>query len=70
MGFLVLSRREGESIHLSIAPDADLIAVLEQVRDGIYIDVSQIKGGQIKLGIKAPDSVVVLHGELLGGEHE
>jgi len=65
MGYLVLSRREGESIHLSIDPDADPAAVLEQLQAGIYIDVAQIKSGQVRLSIEAPDAVVVLRGELV-----
>ena len=65
MGYLVLSRKEGELIHLRIAPDADPAAVLEQLKAGIFIDVSQIKGNQIRLGIGAPDSVIVQRGELL-----
>lgn len=65
MGYLVLSRREGESIHLSIADDADLAEVLEQLKTGIYIDITQIKGGQAKFGIEAPTLIRVHRLELL-----
>lgn len=65
MGYLVLSRKEGETIHLSIDPDADLTSALEQLRSGIFIDVTQISGSQVRLGIEAPASVIVLRGEIL-----
>jgi sRNA-binding carbon storage regulator CsrA len=66
MGYLVLSRREGESIHLSIAAAADAAAVLEQLRAGIYIDVTQIGDSQVRVGIEAPAAVRVLRMELVG----
>lgn len=65
VGYLILSRMEGERIHLSIDSDADPAAVLEQLRSGIYIDVSQIKGGQVRLGIEAPPEVLVMRSELV-----
>ena len=65
MGYLVLSRREGEAIHLSINPDADPTTVLEHLKAGIFIDVNLIQGGQAKLGIEAPASIRVLRSELL-----
>lgn len=34
MGYLVLSRREGETIQLTIDPDEDPASVLEQLRGG------------------------------------
>ena len=64
MGYLVLSRKEGETIHLSIDSDVDLAAALEQLRSGIFIDVTQISGSQVRLGIEAPASVIVLRGEI------
>jgi sRNA-binding carbon storage regulator CsrA len=65
MGYLVLSRKEGDSLHLSIDPEADPAKVLEQLRSGIYIDITQIEGSQVRLGIEAPDELIVLRGELL-----
>ncbi len=65
MGYLVLSRREGEAIHLSIDPDADPMTVLEHLKVGIFIDVNLIQGGQAKLGIEAPSCIRILRSELL-----
>jgi len=47
---LVLSRKKGQTISL---PDL-----------GIEIEVRQIKGGCVKVGVKAPREVRVVRGEL------
>lgn len=62
----VLSLKEGETLHLSIAPDADAAEVLDQLQRGIYIDVLQLKGNHVKLGVEATISVSVLRSELIG----
>ena len=46
---LVLSRKKNDSI---------------VIQDNIVIEVIQIKGSQVRLGIRAPKSVKVLRGEL------
>lgn len=46
---LVLSRKVGETVWLG---------------DQVEIVITEIKGDQIKLGIKAPKSVAVVRGEL------
>ncbi len=53
---LVLSRREGEAITLKI--------------NGmdIFIDLVEIRGSHAKLGITAPEEVVILREELLPGQ--
>jgi len=48
---LVLSRKTNETIEL---PEL-----------GISIEVTQIKGAAVRLGIKAPESIRILRGELL-----
>jgi hypothetical protein len=40
--------------------------VLELLQAGIYIDDNQIKSAAVRLGIEAPDSVVLLRGDLNG----
>ena len=50
---LVLSRRESERIRLG---------------DSIIITVVKLTGDRVRLGIEAPDEVVVLRDEL--GEHD
>ena len=67
MGHLVLARKEGLAIQLSIAPEVDLTEVLVQLRAGIYSDAAQIKDNQVKFGLEAPDSVLGLRGEFLEG---
>ena len=48
---LVLSRKTNETIEL---PEL-----------GISIEVIKIKGGTVRLGVKAPESIRILRGELL-----
>ena len=48
---LVLSRKTNETIEL---PEL-----------GITIEVIKVKGGTVRLGIKAPESIRILRGELL-----
>ena len=47
---LMLTRREGESIRIG---------------DNIEVFVSHIQDGQVKLGITAPEDIVILRDELL-----
>lgn len=67
MGYLVLTRNEGESLTLTIQPGAageDLIRHL--ARDGITICIAQIKGGsQVRVGIEAPAEINIIRTELL-----
>ena len=48
---LVLTRKLGEKIHIG---------------DNITITVVDVKGGKIRLGIDAPDDVVIFRHELTG----
>ena len=47
---LVLSRKTGQSI---------------QIDDDIYVTVSQVRGGRVRLSIEAPDSVRIVRSEVL-----
>ncbi|MAL02676.1 MAG: carbon storage regulator [Arenimonas sp.] len=70
MGRLVLSRRAGEQIRLTLKPGAsidDFLDELEQV--GIWITVVQTDGGRARLAIEAPEQLLVLRDELIPG-HE
>jgi sRNA-binding carbon storage regulator CsrA len=65
MGYLVLSRREGEQIRLTVAPGADPETLLKQLlKDGITISVGEIAQRQVKIGIHAPKEVLVMRDEL------
>jgi carbon storage regulator len=48
---LILTRKEGEKIIIA---------------DNIEITIQAIKGGQVKIGIEAPDDVLIVRQELLG----
>jgi sRNA-binding carbon storage regulator CsrA len=66
MGYLALSRREGEQIRLTIDPGVDTEKLLQQLlRDGITISVGEIAQRQVKIGIEAPKQVRVMREELL-----
>lgn len=52
---LVLSRRESERIKLG---------------DSIVVTVVRVAGDRVRLGIEAPDDIVVLRGELDGEQAE
>jgi len=70
MGRLVLSRRAGEQITLTLKPGAsidDFLDELEQV--GIWITVVQTDRGRARLAIEAPEQLLVLRDELVPG-HE
>ncbi len=70
MGRLVLSRRAGEQIRLTLKPGAsidDFLDELEQV--GIWITVVQTDRGRARLAIEAPEQLLVLRDELVPG-HE
>lgn len=47
---LVLSRKQGESI---------------QIDDNIFVTVSEVKGGRVRLSIDAPKSVRIVRKEIL-----
>ena len=55
MGFLILSRREGEGITLSLKADYPAEELIRQLREGgIRILVTDIIGNQARVGIEAP----------------
>jgi sRNA-binding carbon storage regulator CsrA len=65
MGYLVLTRHEGDQIKLSIDPGVDTGALLKHLlRDGITIHVGELHGGKVKIGVDAPREVLVLRDEL------
>lgn len=65
MTYLVLSRKEGEKITLRAQPGTDCEALLLQLLvDGITIRVGQVSGGQVKIGVDAPQDLQILRAEL------
>jgi sRNA-binding carbon storage regulator CsrA len=65
MGYLVLTRHEGEQIKLSIDPGVDTEMLLKHLlHDGITIHVGEMGGGKVKIGVDAPKQILVLRDEL------
>lgn len=65
MGYLVLTRREGEKISLRVQPGTnpdDLLAQL--LLDGITVTVKDIEAGRAKIAIEAPLDLQILRSEL------
>ncbi|WP_220815664.1 carbon storage regulator [Pseudomonas paralcaligenes] len=64
MGNLILHRRVGQTIHLSMNPGADPQEVLDQLADGITITLSDITDRRAGLAITAPPDVETMRAEL------
>lgn len=65
MGYLVLSRREGESITLRVQPGTNADELLEPLLlDGITIKLKDIDGSRVKVAIEAPLDLQILRSEL------
>lgn len=66
MGFLTLTRREGEQIRMTIDPGVNTDALLQHLlRDGITLHVGELRGGKVRIGVEAPKEVLVLRDELV-----
>lgn len=67
MGYLTVTRREGEAIRLTIDPGVDTETLLRHLlRDGITVVVTDIGKRQVKVAIEAPKQVLILRDELTG----
>lgn len=65
MGYLVLTRREGEKITLRVQPGTDADDLLAQLLlDGITIEVLESSGSRARIGIAAPQDLQILRAEL------
>jgi carbon storage regulator len=66
MGYLSLTRSDGENIRLTIDPGVDTDKLLQQLlRDGITIHIDTRGQGAVRVGIEAPKQVCILREELL-----
>ncbi|MDO9625523.1 MAG: carbon storage regulator [Pseudomonas sp.] len=66
MSHLMLTRRAGQSIVLTLAPGADLEKALHQfLRDGITVEIRQIESGSVRVSIDAPRTIQILRNELI-----
>lgn len=66
MSYLVLTRKQSETLVIKTAPGADEQALLEQLRT-TGIEVIMVSEGSAKLGIRAPKELEILRSELLEG---
>lgn len=69
---LILGRRVGEKIRLTVDPGADQEEALRRlIADGIEIEVASIKNNNhVRLAIAAPRELLVLREELVEGSSE
>ena len=66
MGYLVLTRHQGDQIRLTIDPSVDTEKLLTHLlRDGITLHVAEIEGTRVRIAMEAPREVKVLREELL-----
>lgn len=66
MGFLTVTRREGEQIRLMIDPGIDTEQLLRHLlRDGITVHIGAMSRGQVRVSIEAPKEVLLLRNELI-----
>lgn len=68
MGYLCLTRRDGENIRLTIDPGVDLAKLLHLhllLRDGITIRIDTLGQGAVRVGIEVPKQIGIYREELL-----
>lgn len=67
MGYLTVTRREGEMIRLTIDPGVDTEKLIKQLlRDGITVHVGAIQGhSHVRISIDAPKQLLILRDELI-----
>lgn len=66
MGYLALTRREGQHIRLTIDPGVDTEKLLKHLlRDGITITLGAIDRGKVTVAIDAPKEIMILRDELI-----
>lgn len=65
MGYLVLTRREGEQVTLRVQPGTDPDDLLAQLLlDGITLTIKGIESGRAQIAIEAPQDLQILRAEL------
>lgn len=67
MGYLTVTRREGEIIRLTIDPGVDTEKLLKELLpDGITVHVGAFQGhSQVRISIEAPKQMLILRDELI-----
>ena len=64
---LIIARREGETLELSLSPDIDPATPVGEVLGNhpIRIQVDEMRSNQVALAIDAPQAIRVLRDELI-----
>ncbi|HHG4468453.1 TPA: carbon storage regulator [Pseudomonas aeruginosa] len=66
MSHLILTRRVGQSIVLTVAPGADPEQALHQLlRDGITVEINRVEHGNVRVSIDAPRTIQIVREELI-----
>lgn len=66
MSHLLLTRRVGQSIVITVAPGADPEQALHQLlRDGITVEINRVEHGNVRVSIDAPTTIQILRDELI-----
>ena len=60
---LKLTRKPDQQLLLSLAPGTTAEQLFEQLQDGILIQVCDIDGQAVKLGVTAPSSLIIIRPE-------
>lgn len=65
MSHLILTRRDGQSVVLSVRPDTDPEQLMQLLQDGITIGVLAAIDGSARLSFEAPPEIGIVRSELL-----
>jgi carbon storage regulator len=66
MGYLTVTRREGQHLRLTIDPGVDTEKLLQHLlRDGITITLGTIDGNEAKVSVDAPKEILIMRDELI-----
>ncbi len=61
---LVLTRRRGEDVILTLEPDVTEDELQQLITQGITIRITDLNDSQVRVSIQAPSVVSILRGEL------
>lgn len=64
---LVLARRKGDEIKLTLDPEYTQADLYELVTNGIVLTVTNTESNLVKLAFDGPKSIIILRAELIEG---
>lgn len=66
MGYLTVTRREGQHLRLTIDPAVNTEKLLQHLlRDGITITIGCIDAQRVKVAVDAPAEILIMRDELI-----